>query len=65
MQKITNLTNGPIELDGKDGKKIVPAYGSVEGEFAGEYLTILEASNAVTVEAIRPAKADAKSKGKQ
>lgn len=50
MKKITNLTNSPFDLQGVDGPVRLPAFGSVEGEFSGEYLDLLEASMAVRVE---------------
>lgn len=50
MKKITNLTNSPYDLQGVDGPVRLPAFGSVEGEFSGEYLDLLEASRAVSVE---------------
>lgn len=50
MKKITNLTNSPYDLQGVDGPVRLPAFGSVEGEFAGEYLDLLAASMAVRVE---------------
>lgn len=53
MQKITNLTNGPLDLEGKDGLVRVAAYGEAQGAFSGEYLDILRASGAVTVGSIK------------
>lgn len=50
MKKITNLTNSPYDLQGVDGPVRLPAFDSVEGEFSGEYLELLEASMAVRVE---------------
>ena len=50
MKKITNLTNSPYDLQGVDGPVRLPAFGSVEGEFSGEYLELLAASMAVRVE---------------
>lgn len=50
MKKITNLTNSPYDLQGVDGQARLPAFGSVEGEFSGEYLDLLAASMAVSVE---------------
>lgn len=50
MKKITNLTNSPYDLQGLDGPVRLPAFGSVEGEFYGEYLDLLAASMAVRVE---------------
>ncbi|MGE8376219.1 MAG: hypothetical protein ACN6N5_12865 [Diaphorobacter nitroreducens] len=50
MKKITNLTNSPFDLQGTDGPVRLPAFGSVEGEFSGEYLDLLAASMAVRVE---------------
>ncbi|WP_047219130.1 hypothetical protein [Delftia lacustris] len=50
MKKITNLTNSPYDLQGVDGPVRLPAFGSVEGEFSGEYLGLLAASMAVRVE---------------
>lgn len=50
MKKITNLTNSPYDLQGVDGPVRLPAFGSVEGEFSGEYLDLLAASMAVRVE---------------
>lgn len=50
MKKITNLTNSPFDLQGVDGPVRLPAFGSVEGEFYGEYLDLLAASMAVRVE---------------
>lgn len=49
MTKITNNTASPYDLPGKDGPVRLPAFGSVEGEFCGEYLEILKASNVVTI----------------
>lgn len=51
MKKITNLTNSPYDLQGVDGPVRLPAFGSVEGEFAGEYLDLLAASMAVRIDA--------------
>ena len=60
MKKITNLTNSPYDLQGVDGPVRLPAFDSVEGEFAGEYLDLLAASMAVRVEdAAEPADARA------
>lgn len=50
MKKITNLTNSPFDLQGVDGPVRLPAFGSVEGEFTGDYLDLLAASMAVRVE---------------
>lgn len=50
MKKITNLTNSPFDLQGVDGPVRLPAFGSVDGEFSGEYLDLLAASMAVRVE---------------
>ena len=50
MKKITNLTNSPYDLQGVDGAVRLPAFGSIEGEFSGEYLELLEAGMAVRVE---------------
>lgn len=64
MKKITNLTNSPYDLQGVDGPVRLPAFGSVEGEFAGEYLDLLAASMAVRVEdAEAPAPAPAPEPG--
>lgn len=49
MQKITNLTNSPFELQSAEGMVRLPAFGSIEGDFAGEYLDVLRASGAVSV----------------
>ncbi|ARP53669.1 hypothetical protein ALFP_1782 [Alcaligenes faecalis] len=50
MKKITNLTNSPYDLQGVGGRVRLPAFGSVDGEFSGEYLDLLAASMAVRVE---------------
>lgn len=50
MKKITNLTNSPYDLQSVDGPVRLPAFGSVDGEFTGEYLDLLAASMAVRVE---------------
>lgn len=50
MTKITNNTASPYDLPGVDGPVRLPAFGSVEGEFSGEYLEILAASQVVTIE---------------
>lgn len=50
MTKITNNTASPYDLPGNDGPVRLPAFGSVEGEFSGEYLEILRASNVVSIE---------------
>ncbi|MFD4120914.1 hypothetical protein ACFWQD_06340 [Alcaligenes faecalis] len=50
MKKITNLTNSPFDLQGINGSVRLPAFGSVEGEFPGEYLDLLAASQAVRIE---------------
>lgn len=64
MKKITNLTNSPYDLQGVDGPVRLPAFGSVEGEFSGEYLDLLAASMAVHVEdADAPAPAPAPEPG--
>lgn len=55
MKKITNLTNSPYDLQGVGGPVRLPAFGSVEGEFSGEYLDLLAASQAVRIEDV-PAK---------
>ncbi len=57
MKKITNLTNSPFDLQGINGSVRLPAFGSVEGEFSGEYLDLLGASQAVRIEDV-PAKPD-------
>ena len=57
MKKITNLTNSPFDLQGINGSVRLPAFGSVEGEFSGEYLDLLAASQAVRIEDV-PAKPD-------
>lgn len=49
MTEITNNTASPYDLPGKDGPVRLPAFGSVEGEFSGEYLEILSSSNVVTI----------------
>lgn len=54
MKKITNLTNSPYDLQGVDGAVRLPAFGSVDGEFSGEYLQLLEASQAVRIEDAKP-----------
>lgn len=54
MIKITNLTNSPYDLASVGGKVRLPAFGSVEGEFSGEYLHILRNSGAVRIEAGEP-----------
>ncbi len=55
MKTITNLTNSPFDLQGTKGVVRLPAFGSVDGEFSGEYLGLLEASMAVRVEDAAPA----------
>lgn len=50
MKKITNLTNSPFDLQGINGSVRLPSFGSVEGEFSGEYLDLLAASQAVRIE---------------
>lgn len=52
MHKVTNKTNSPHDLQGKSGAVLLPAFGSVEGEFSGEYLDLLRSSGAVSVEEI-------------
>lgn len=52
MQKITNLTNSPYDLRGKNGVVRLPAFGEVVGEFSGEYLEILHSSGAVSISAV-------------
>lgn len=54
MIKITNLTNSPYDLQGASGLVRVPAFGSVESEFLGEYLELLRLSGAVRVETVEP-----------
>lgn len=51
MQKIKNLTNSPYDLQSVKGPVRLPAFGEVEGEFSGEYLDLLRASGAVSMEA--------------
>lgn len=58
MHKITNNTGSPYDLPSKNGNVRLPAFGSVEGEFDGEYLAVLEASLTVSIEAVEE---DAKS----
>lgn len=62
MKKITNLTNSPFDLNGVDGAVRLPAFGSVEGEFSGEYLALLLASQAVRIEEAPAKPDDAKAK---
>lgn len=50
MQTIRNLTNSPYSLEGTEGAVLLPAFGSVDGEFSGEYLDLLRSSGAVSVE---------------
>ena len=50
MMRVTNLTNSPYDLIGKDGPVRLPAMGSVDGEFTGEYIDLLRGANAVRVE---------------
>lgn len=59
MTKITNNTASPYDLPGKDGPVRLPAFGSVDGEFSGEYIEILRASNVVSIE-----ESSAKTKGR-
>lgn len=54
MYKITNNTNSPYDLQSEDGAVRLPAFGSIEGSFSGEYLTLLEASQAVLIESVDP-----------
>ena len=49
MVKVKNLTNSPYDLQGKGGLIRLPAFGEVEGAFADDYLSLLEASNAVRI----------------
>lgn len=64
MQRIKNLTNSPFDLQGMAGPVRLPAFGSIEGDFSGEYLDLLRASGAVTVEEAETGAAKASTKGR-
>lgn len=50
MVTVKNLTNSPYDLQSVGGPVRLPAFGEVSGEFADDYLLLLEASMAVKVE---------------
>lgn len=50
MPKIKNLTNSPIEIQSTEGMKIIPSFGSLDGEFDPEYLNLLKLCGSVRVE---------------
>lgn len=52
MHKITNNTNSPHVLESANGAVIIPAFGTIEGEFSGDYLALLQSCGAVTIEPI-------------
>lgn len=54
MYKITNLTNGPQELEGTDGKIVVGAHGTITGEFHSDYIDLLRGAGVVRIEHISP-----------
>lgn len=56
--KIRNLTNSPYDLQSTDGPVRLPAFGEVEGEFAGAYVELLAASRAVEIVDGEPVKRD-------
>jgi hypothetical protein len=45
MTKIRNLTNSPYDIQGHR----LPAWGEIEADITDEYLSLLEASNAVEI----------------
>ena len=49
MITVKNLTNSPYDLQTVSGLVRLPAFGEVSGEFAGDYVQLLEASMAVKV----------------
>lgn len=61
MYKITNLTNGPQELEGTDGKIVVGAHGTATGEFHADYIDLLRGAGVVKIE---PVSGNRKSKRK-
>ena len=53
MYKIKNLTNSPYDLQCADGPVRLPAFGEIEGDFCDDYLDLLRASGAVSVEELK------------
>lgn len=50
MVAIRNLTNSPFDLQSAEGSFVrLPAFGTAEGEFTGDYLDLLRASMAVAI----------------
>lgn len=53
MLIITNLTGSPHQLRTSSGKNVMlPAFGSVEGEFTDEYLHLLRVCGSVRVDPV-------------
>jgi hypothetical protein len=52
MHEITNLTNSPYDLEGKDGPIRLPAMGKVSGVFTSEYLAALEGCGLYSIQEI-------------
>lgn len=53
MLKITNLTGSPHQLRTSSGKNVMlPAFGSIEGEFTDDYLHLLRVCGSVRVDPV-------------
>lgn len=53
MLKITNLTGSPHQLRTSSGKNVMlPAFGSIEGEFTDDYLHLLRVCGSVQVDPV-------------
>lgn len=56
MHKITNLTNGPLDLYPKDGRIVIGVKGTETAEFSDEYIELLKMCGAVKVEPVSRSK---------
>ena len=55
MLKITNLTGSPHQLRTASNENVMlPAFGSVEGEFTDDYVHLLQVCGSVRVELVEP-----------
>lgn len=50
MARLTNLTNGPFDIQSKAGGMRLPALGTIEGDFDDDYLATLNRCGMVKVE---------------
>lgn len=53
MHEIKNLTNSPQDLEAVDGRKRLPAMGSVKGKFAPEYVEAMRAAGMYEVREVK------------